>query len=549
MQVGNSRQRFLNSNRSRTIGRLALATFFLFFGNKGLQNAVAEGDTRTISLHHTHTAEDITVTFKRNGRYDEEALKKLNHFLRDWRVDESTRMEPRLFDLIWEVYREVGGREPVQIVSAYRSPHTNAMLRRRSRGVAQYSQHTVGHAMDFFIPGVALADVRAAGLRLQRGGVGFYPTSGSPFVHLDTGGVRHWPRMNRDQLAKIFPDGRTVHVPSDGHPLSGYAVALADVERRGGSPSSVSLAAARGAGIAVGSEGGAERPRRGGTLARLFGFGAEEDEETEVAPARNPASVVSAQSRQEIASIPVPPARPARQGEYRLASAQTSPADVISARGNWRGEVTLPAPDSDALKRTIEESAVFAPERFAPGSGQLLAWNSGPQGRQFTPDAPMPRPRRHGDTPLAETTASARPLQMASAGTDRIPSDLVLAYAANPDSSSVGRAVSPPAPVARPNAATSRKQTPLPPVKVGQRNDDPWLRGIIMTPSVERSLRVTLLGEPDYRQLSPLMAKPRLSIAMVFSRDPHLGMTSAKFTGGAIAFLPTVTFIRTASLF
>ena len=72
------------------------------------------------------------------------------------------------------------------------------------------------------------------GLRLQRGGVGFYPTSGSPFVHLDTGTIRHWPRMTHEQLAKVFPDGRTVHIPSDGQPLPGYALALADVERRGG---------------------------------------------------------------------------------------------------------------------------------------------------------------------------------------------------------------------------------------------------------------------------------------------------------------------------
>ncbi|MFX7776502.1 DUF882 domain-containing protein, partial [Acinetobacter baumannii] len=68
---------------------------------------------------------------------------------------------------------------------------------------------------------------------LQRGGVGFYPTSGSPFVHLDTGGIRHWPRMTREQLVKVFPDGRTVHLPTDGTPLKGYELAKADIERRG----------------------------------------------------------------------------------------------------------------------------------------------------------------------------------------------------------------------------------------------------------------------------------------------------------------------------
>ncbi len=101
--------------------------------------------------------------------------------------------------------------------------------------------------MDFYIPDVPLEKIRTVGLRLQRGGVGFYPTSGSPFVHLDTGSVRHWPRMTHDQLAKVFPDGRTVHVPSDGVPLQNYALALADVEapRQRCTSSSTSLEAAR----------------------------------------------------------------------------------------------------------------------------------------------------------------------------------------------------------------------------------------------------------------------------------------------------------------
>ena len=87
--------------------------------------------------------------------------------------------------------------------------------------------------MDLYIPGVPLEQIRFAGLRLQRGGVGFYPTSGSPFVHLDTGSIRHWPRMTHDQLARVFPDGRTVHVPTDGVPLKGYELAKADIEKRG----------------------------------------------------------------------------------------------------------------------------------------------------------------------------------------------------------------------------------------------------------------------------------------------------------------------------
>ena len=211
---------------------ISLTSVLLIAAGSSVKDATALNETRTLSFHHTHSGEDLTVTFKRNGRYDEEALKKLNHHLRDWRSQDSTTMDRRLFDILWEVYRDVDGKQPINIISAYRSPQTNAMLRRRSSGVARFSQHMRGHAIDFFIPGASLSEIRAAGLRLQRGGVGFYPSSGSPFVHLDTGSVRHWPRMTHDQLAAVFPNGRTVHIPSDGNPLKGYDLAAAEIERR-----------------------------------------------------------------------------------------------------------------------------------------------------------------------------------------------------------------------------------------------------------------------------------------------------------------------------
>jgi hypothetical protein len=107
------------------------------------------------------------------------------------------------------------------------------MLRASSRGVAQFSQHMLGKAMDFYIPGVELTQLREVGLRLQRGGVGFYPTSGWPFVHLDTGNVRHWPTVTRDYLARLFPDGKTVHIPADGRPMPGFQLALAEIQARG----------------------------------------------------------------------------------------------------------------------------------------------------------------------------------------------------------------------------------------------------------------------------------------------------------------------------
>lgn len=183
--------------------------------------AFAQSGDRTLYIHYTHTGETARITFRRNGRYDQAGLNQLNQFLRDWRRNEPTRMDPALFDLIWTVYQEVGATEPIHVVSAYRAPETNEMLRARSSGVAENSRHTMGMAMDFYIPGVRLSKLREVAMRHQVGGVGYYPTSGSPFVHLDTGNVRAWPRMTRAQLQNLFPDGRTLHLPSEGNtPLS-----------------------------------------------------------------------------------------------------------------------------------------------------------------------------------------------------------------------------------------------------------------------------------------------------------------------------------------
>jgi len=116
-----------------------LAALVVLCGGRSLQNAIAEGDTRTITMHHMHTSEDITITFKRDGRYDETALEKINWFLRDWRKQQETKMDPHLIDLVWEVQREAGSKEPIWVVCGYRSPATNAMLRHRSAGVGASS--------------------------------------------------------------------------------------------------------------------------------------------------------------------------------------------------------------------------------------------------------------------------------------------------------------------------------------------------------------------------------------------------------------------------
>lgn len=203
-----------------------------------LSLSTASAETRSLKLYFVHTNERAEIVFWRDGHYDQEGLKKLNVFLRDWRRNESTNMDPRLFTLIWSVYQASGSRAYIHVISGYRSPATNSMLRLRSAnsGVAKLSQHTLGHAIDFYLPDVKLATLRTIGLKQEVGGVGYYPKSGSPFVHMDVGNVRHWPRMSRKELMALFPDGKTQYIPSDGKPLAGYAQAKADYRSRKGAP-------------------------------------------------------------------------------------------------------------------------------------------------------------------------------------------------------------------------------------------------------------------------------------------------------------------------
>ena len=250
---------------------IALAAVFLALATLFAAGS-AHAETRTLKLYYIHTKERAEITYKKDGRYIQSGLNQLNRFLRDWRRNEPTKMDPRLFDLVWEAYQRVGGRDYIHVVSAYRSPATNSMLRGRSKGVAKNSQHTLGRAMDFYIPGVKLAKLREAGLKMGGGGVGYYPTSGAPFVHLDVGSVRHWPRMNRQELVAVFPKGGTLHVPSDGKPLPNYEQALAAHKSKGRTGPTISVASAGGSGETRGSGRG--------LLATLFGGGADEEEES-----------------------------------------------------------------------------------------------------------------------------------------------------------------------------------------------------------------------------------------------------------------------------
>lgn len=514
--------------------RIGLAAALLLAAAGSVHDAAALNETKTLSFHHTHSGEDLTVTFKRDGRYDEAALKQLNHFLRDWRTQDETVMDRRLFDILWEVYRDVDGKQPIQIISSYRSPATNAMLRRRSSGVARFSQHMLGHAMDFYIPGVPLEQIRFAGLRLQRGGVGFYPTSGSPFVHLDTGSIRHWPRMTHDQLARVFPDGKTVHLPTDGTPLKGYELAKAEIERRGS---------------------GDDAGSKPNFFAALFrskpapaAANSDEDDEGAPAPAAKPAApTVVAAAAKPAEPVPTPRAKPQIAATLQLASADAqivappkpkpvadkpatgkpvdgkpeTPADIINARGFWDDVPAAPQQATPAqvaaLKARQALAAATDPQPTASVSNaafQALAYApaASPVDRANVVAASAPIPRTGRPAAASRSVAQATEINTV-----------------------VGKSIDG-------RIATATRLS-------AAKGESIWLKIVMLSPSASRAMSVTLMGELDTAALRGYFVKPHAVIAMGFSDDPMPGLSCDSFSGSATAKLETTSFVvRTAAL-
>ncbi len=357
----------------------------------------AAATERALYLYYTHTKETARIVFKRNGQYVQSGLNELNRFLRDWRRNEPAKMDPRLFDLIWEVYQDVGASQPINVVSAYRSPATNAMLRQTSSGVAENSQHMRGTAMDFFIPGIPLARLRAAAMKKQVGGVGYYPNSGSPFVHLDVGSVRAWPRMTRAQLKEIFPDGRTMHLPTDGKPLSqeGYQIALNDWKKCHAYPCNGSSSS----GTQVASSGGSGR-----TLMDMF-FGGNEQPAAQPAPAA-PVQVAAATPSQPTPAIaPVPAMRPASLAggapvAMAAAAAPAAPAIPFSTTGS------APLDPSEMVSAVPAPLPVMKSAALQEATSRAL-----PSGDAVTAiaalTAPIPQPRLIMSEPMRPETMTA----------------------------------------------------------------------------------------------------------------------------------------------
>lgn len=151
-----------------------------------------ESGNRELSFYHTHTGKHLNVVYARNGAYVPSALDEINRFLYDFRTGDRAQMDPKLLDLMYDVREALDSDGVYQVVSAYRSPKTNEMLRGRGRnsGVAKNSQHLLGKAIDVRLEGIKTARLRDTALAMRRGGVGFYEAS--DFVHMDTGRPRSW---------------------------------------------------------------------------------------------------------------------------------------------------------------------------------------------------------------------------------------------------------------------------------------------------------------------------------------------------------------------
>jgi uncharacterized protein YcbK (DUF882 family) len=177
-----SRRRFLHFGTAAALPSWAV----------GARASVASGERR-LALEHTHTGERLDLAYAVGERYVPQSLAALDHFLRDHYSGDVGRIDPRLYDQLHRLQRELGApnQTPFQIISGYRAPATNARLRAtRGGGVARHSLHMEGRALDIRLGGVPLADLRDAALALRSGGVGYYAREG--FVHVDTGRVRAW---------------------------------------------------------------------------------------------------------------------------------------------------------------------------------------------------------------------------------------------------------------------------------------------------------------------------------------------------------------------
>ncbi len=538
----------------RGIARLGMAAATLAFTLIGLGQASAED--RALKLYNLHTHERATIVFKRNGVYDRGGLKAINEFLRDWRKEKSTNMDPHLFDLLWQVYGKSGSSDYIQVVCGYRSPETNGMLRRRSNGVAKNSLHMQGKAMDFFIPDVPLPKLRAIGLQMQIGGVGFYPTSGSPFVHMDTGSVRHWPRMTREQLVRVFPNGNTLHVPSDGKPLPGYAQALAAYKaRKSGMTADTQVASFGGSPVIKGAPAPVGKPM---VIAAADQVDDEEEaDEATVADAPAPKRAIGvAVASYATTTMPMP----------RLAPRHAQPT-VIAAAEPLVPPASIPSPGPDRIA-LIAEASLTSPD-FDFGGPQDWSAPAVPAALAAAM-AERDQTRRGTSLPIAPTSVVAtidvgRPLRAEAMTTavlrrsddansdNTVPRLLAYAPAVQPAEPAVhANAGGIPFPRLNPIRAASATPLRVRDVRPQRSSRAPQLTMTVLDTQglrmwigslSTRQKAYAVLTMPDYRSGSSMMDKPDMAMAAGFGDAAYAGLRTDHFSGPLVR-QPAVVDLR-----
>jgi uncharacterized protein YcbK (DUF882 family) len=179
-----SRRRFL------AMGAGALVTAAGIASNPAFAKSVFVAPERSVSLYNLHTGESLKTVYWAEGDYVAESLSEINYLMRDYRNDQVKAIHPPLLNLLYAITDQLGTTKPIQLISGYRSPATNALLHARSSGVAKHSLHMEGMASDIRIPGHDLRELHQIAMSLRGGGVGYYPKS--DFVHVDVGRVRYW---------------------------------------------------------------------------------------------------------------------------------------------------------------------------------------------------------------------------------------------------------------------------------------------------------------------------------------------------------------------
>jgi hypothetical protein len=358
---------------------------------------------------------------------------------------------------------------------------------------------------------------------------------------------------------RVFPDGKTVQIPTDGKPLQGYALALAEIRQRGNNPSDNSVDAARNSGVDVGTMVASEDHHGINPFAKLLGLRkSEEDDEADTyTPAAAPAPAATTRAKTKAVAVAAVERVKAAVTHVAAQTKLIHTNAFAAAAATPAAQKVAPPPQTD--------------DRFASlSANQVILARGYWQGQPDSADAARPKSARGVEVASADPSATGSVAPLPGASDDRVPPQLALAYAEQPDSPSHAIAVAARAAVDKAGMVIGESETTLAvkgvndqpqtsvqkaiqlavaAVKVSERLDNPWLRAIILSPSVHRFLSTLAFGARDVAYLAKLMEKPSSSVMMTFSADPNRGLSQDHFSGSAIVFLSTITYpTRTASL-